>query len=134
VASGIGYYPAEAGWRVGRTVPLIWTYGQPTPHTADSGFQIRLDLRVDGGTSPLLPVGVGVRVLVYDRHGDTLPAEVIDAAGDHLTYRCADGLEHHGQLDDVAEVLPAAATTGKHLPRAHEADQAPEYHRQGAQL
>jgi hypothetical protein len=134
VASGIAYYSAAAGWRIGRTLPLIWTYGQPTPHTARSGFRIRLDLRVDGGTSPLPPVGVGARVLVYDCHGDTLAAEVIDIADDRVTYRCADGLEHRGQLDDVAEVLPAAAGTGRHLTRADQAGHAPDHHRQGAQL
>lgn len=134
VASGIAYYPAEAGWRIGRTLPLVWTYGRATPHTASSGFRTRLDVRVDGGTSPLPCVRIGVRVLAYDRHGDTLPAEVIEAAGDRLTYRCADGLEHRGQPDDVAEVLPAAAGTGRQLSAADQAGQVPESHRQGAQL
>jgi hypothetical protein len=84
---------------------------------------------VDGGTGPLPPVPVGARVLVYDRHGDTLPAEVTDRAGDRLTYRCADGLEHRGQLDDVAEVLPAVAVKA-----APATDQATRRHRQGARL
>ncbi len=65
-------------------------------------------MRVDGGTSPLPPVSVGARVLVYDRYGDPLPATVIELADERLTCRFDDGLEHRGRLDDVAEVLAAA--------------------------
>ncbi len=106
VASGIGYYQTASGWRVRATVPLVWTYGDPAPHVARSGFRMRLDMRVDGGTSPLPPVPVGAEILVYDRHGGTWLAEVTAAAGDRLTYvLVGDDREHHGQRSDVAEVV-----------------------------
>jgi hypothetical protein len=110
VACGIGYHPTGGGWRVSSTGPLVWTYGDPAPHVARSGFRTRLDMRVDGGTSPLRPVPVGAEVLVYDRHGTWL-AEVTAADGDRLTY-VGDDREHHGQLSDVAEVVHVHASNG----------------------
>ena len=109
VACGIGYWPTSgSGWRVGRTTSLVWTWGALAPHVAKSGFRTRLDMRVDGGTSPPPPVSVGAEVLVYDRYGATCQARVTAIDGDRLAYLLAGGdLEHSGALVDVAEVLRA---------------------------
>jgi hypothetical protein len=108
VAHGIGYSPNRQWLACPRHRRAVWTYGDPVPHAARSGFRARLDMRVDGGTSPLPPVPVGAEILVYDRYADICPATVTATVGTRLTYRLAGAdRDHHGQFSDVAEVVCA---------------------------